>query len=171
VLIVLACFVILLFQTTLANAVNVGPLMPVVVLPMAIYLGVAPDVRLLRGSLLAFSLGLMQDSMSGNAMGFWTFVCEATFVIARAAGWRIIMRGRLAQVLATAATAVVAGATILALRRIFRTDPPFDVVTFGAHSVAIFLPALTTAAVAPWIFQLMRLLDTFRRRDDGAAIP
>jgi rod shape-determining protein MreD len=163
-------FGLLVLQTTLATFVQLGPLMPNVVLPMVIYLGMAPDVSRFRGALLAFLLGLMQDSMCGNAMGFWTFVSVATFLVARGTGWRVIMRGRFAQVVATATGAVVAGGTIVALRRIFREDPPFEATRASAVAIAVIVPGLTTGAIGPWIFQMMRRIETFRRRDEGSAL-
>jgi len=170
VFIVAICFALLVAQTTLASLLAVGSLMPNVVLPMVIYLGMAPDVSRFRGASLSFLLGLLYDSMCGNAMGFWTFISVATFLVARGAGWRVIMRGRLGQVVATAAGAIVAGGTIVALRRIFRVEPPFEATRPSAIATAILAPGLTTGAIGPWMFQMMRRVETFRRREEGSAI-
>lgn len=164
-------FVLLVVESTLSGLFGLGVLLPNVIVPIVVYLGMAPDVKLGRGSMLAFALGLLQDSFCGSAMGLWTFVAVALFLVARGAGWRLIMRGRGSQVLAAGAATTVAGGTVLALRLIFRQGqsalPPVD--NWDYQALCVLVPGLTTGAVAPWMFLVVRRLETFRRRDEGMA--
>ena len=94
----------------------------------------------------------------------------ATFLVARGAGFRLIMRGRLSQVLITALAAIAGAGTLIALRSIFRPHTQFE--TLSAHHLvaAVLAPGLSTGAVAPFVFQIVRRIDTFRRREEGAAV-
>ena len=49
-------------------------------LPIAIYLGVSPEVQIVRGALISFLLGYLLDSFCGNPMGLQTFVLTASFM-------------------------------------------------------------------------------------------
>ena len=164
-------FLFLVVQTTVGNVLDFGLLMPNMLVPFVVYLGMAPDVQLGRGALLAFALGFLQDSFCGNAMGLWTFIGVATYLVARGAGWRVIMRGRVSQVLATGAATVVAGGTVLALRLIFRQGQSAlpGAGNWDYQALCVVVPGLTTGALAPWMFQLLRRVDTFRRREDAMA--
>ena len=143
--------------------------MPNPVLPIVIYLAMAPDVSLARGAALSFALGMLFDSATGNSMGLFTFVHEASFLLARGAGFRLIMRGRLSQILITAATAGVGSITLIALRSIFRKSSQIDISSPRYMALAVIGSALSTGLLAPLIYQLARRLDLLRRRDDAGA--
>jgi rod shape-determining protein MreD len=159
---------LLTVQSALGTVVDLGVLMPNPLLPVVIYLGMAPDVGLARGAFLSFMLGLMLDSATGNAMGLMTFVHEATFLVARGAGFRLLMRGRVSQVLMTALTAAVGAGTVIALRSIFRPPFSFEAVSTRQLVVGVLAPALSTGALSPFVFQLVRRIDSFRRREEAA---
>jgi rod shape-determining protein MreD len=164
-------FLLLAASSALGAVLDIGLLMPTLTLPIVIYLGMVVDVSLARGALLSFALGLLADSFSGNAMGPMTFVHEAIFLVTRGAGFRLLMRGRVSQVLITSFAALVSAVTVVALRSIFRSGGvPFDATNYRHMLVAVIAPALSTGAVSPFVFQLVRGVDSFRRREDTAVL-
>jgi rod shape-determining protein MreD len=163
-------FLFVSMTAALGTVLDIGVLMPNAILPIVIYLGMAPDVGLARGACLSFVLGLMVDSACGNAMGLMTFTHVAVFLVARAAGFRLLMRGRISQVLITSLTAIVAAFTLIALRSIFRPRFDFDAVSTHHLVVALLAPGLSTGAIAPFVFRIVRRVDVFRRREESAAV-
>lgn len=163
-------FLLVAAQAAVGTVLDLGVLMPNVLLPVVIYLGMAPDISLTRGAILSFIMGLLLDSACGSSMGLQTFVHEATFLVARAASFRLLMRGRLSQVLITALTAFIGSVTLVALRAIFRPPFSFNAVSTRHLLVALLSPALATGAIAPFIFQLVRRIDGLRRREESAAV-
>ncbi len=161
---------LLVLQAAVGSVLDLGVLMPNPLLPMVIYLGMAPDVSLVRGAVLSFLLGVLLDSFCGNAMGLLTFVHEATYLVARGAGFRLIMRGRGSQVLITAAAAVIGAGSVVALRSIFRSATPFDAVSIRHLTVSLLASALSTGAIAPFVFLLVRRIDSLRRREESSVL-
>ena len=88
VLIVTLGFLLLLLRSVVWRAVALGPFTPQLVLPMAIFLGVSPDVRLVRGAVIAFLLGYLSDGFCGLPMSVHTFLTMATYLIVRGMGLR-----------------------------------------------------------------------------------
>lgn len=162
-------FLLVAVEAAVGTVTGIGELMPNALLPIVIYLGMAPDVSLARGAMLSFALGLMVDSAAGNALGLLTFVHVATLVTARAAGVRLLMRGRVSQVLIAALTALASAITVIALRGIFRPEDQFSTGSLRHAIVAVLAPSLATGAIAPFVFQLARRIDTLRRRDEAAS--
>lgn len=162
-------FVLVALESALGVVTRVGTLMPNAVLPIVLYLGMVPDMTLARAAVVSFLLGLLVDCASGNAMGLMTFVHVATLVAARAGSLRLIMRGRVSQVLITALVAALGAGMMIALRGIFRPAESFHVASTRHLLVAVIAPSLSTGALAPFVFQLVRRVDTFRRRDESAS--
>jgi len=160
---------LIMVQGALGAIFDVGVLMPDLALPVVIYLAMAPDVSLARGSVTSFWLGLVLDSAAGNAMGLLTFVHVAAYLVARAAGFRLLIRGRLSQIVSTAALALLGSITMIALRAIFRPTGPIEVLNPRHVVVAVVSSALCTGAVAPFIYQALRRLDALRRREESTA--
>lgn len=183
-------FLLLVSQATLATYVSLHPFTPNLVLPMVIFLGVQPDVALLRGAMISFLLGYLLDEFCGSPVGLSTFVLVATFMVARGAGIRLFLRGSLFQIALVFVASILAGGTILALRAIFSPPDPFplempaaglagDLVALfsGAGeddaprvgsvvgtATVLFGSALSTALCAPAIFAVMRRLDALETR-------
>jgi rod shape-determining protein MreD len=157
------------FESAIGVITRLGSLMPNAILPIVLYLGMAPDIALWRAALLSFLLGLLVDSASGNAMGLMTFVHVATLLAARAGSLRLIMRGRVSQVLITALVAALGAGMVVALRGLFRPEESFHVSSTRHLLVAVIAPSLATGAIAPFVFQLVRRVDTLRRRDESAS--
>ncbi|UJR82798.1 rod shape-determining protein MreD [Sandaracinus amylolyticus] len=192
-------FLLLVLQASLAARVSLHPFTPNLVLPMVIFLGVQPDVGLLRGAALSFILGYLLDAFCGSPLGLSTFVLVATFMVARGAGIRLFLRGSLFQIALVFVASILAGGTILALRAIFSPPDPFPLEMpasgLAGDLVALFTSragddaprvgsvvgtvttmlgsALATAVVAPAIFATMRRLDALetRRRDAAEGAP
>jgi rod shape-determining protein MreD len=162
-------FFLILVQGALGAVIDLGVLMPNPVLPVVIYLAMASDISLARGAVLSFVLGFLFDSATGNAMGLFTFVHEASYLVARGAGFRLLMRGRLSQMLITGAAAVVGSVTLIALRSIFRPAVQIEIANPRHTALAVVVSALATGALAPVIYQLVRRVDQLRRRDEGTA--
>lgn len=162
-------FVLLALEAALGALTGLGELMPNALLPIVIYLGMAPDMSLARAALLSFGMGMMVDSAVGNAVGLLTFVHVGTLVAARAAGVRLLMRGRVSQVLIAALAALIGAVIVITLRSIFKPDEQFGMVSIRHLVVAVLAPSLATGALAPFIFQLARRIDTLRRRDDATS--
>lgn len=162
-------FALLLLQSMVGRLVTLHPFAPNVLLPVVIYLGVAADVHLLRGAAAAFVLGYLLDLFTGNRMGLETFVCVATFMIARGAGLRLFMRNPGFQAALLFVVALVAGGTTLALRAIFAKPPPFPAGTALDTAMALAAPALATALVSPLVFAGLQRIDAAvgRRREEA----
>jgi rod shape-determining protein MreD len=166
-LILLVGFLLIVVQGALGAVVDLGVLMPNPILPIVIYLAMAPDVSLARGAMLSFALGVLFDSATGNSMGLFTFVYQASFLVARGAGFRLYVRGWLSQMAITAGASAVCSITLIALRSIFRKSSQIDISSPRYVALAVIGSALSTGLLAPAIYQLVRRVDQLRRRDDA----
>jgi rod shape-determining protein MreD len=150
-------FFLLVLQTALATLVPMHSFAPNLMLPIAIFLGVSPEVSLVRGATVSFALGYLLDSFCGNPMGLQTFVLTASFIVARGAGLRLFPQGTVFQMLLTFLTAIAFGATVLALRAIFeQPQVPLFGTTMGAISEAPLKSAVVTALLSPIVFAGVR---------------
>ena len=167
-LLLLLGFSLIVVQGALGAVVDLGVLMPNPILPLVIYLAMSSDVSLARGAGLSFLIGFLFDSATGNAMGLFTFVHEASFLVARGAGVRLIVRGRLSQMMITALAAGLSSATVIALLRIFRPAGRAAMSSPAHATLAVLASALATGLISPLVFQLARRVDSLRRREEGA---
>lgn len=188
---------LLLLQSGLSVVLPLHPAVPLVLLPMALYLGVTPDVQLLRGAVLSFGLGVIADEVSGTPLGVQTFVLVATFMLSRVAGLRLFLRGVAFQMVATFGISLVASGSMLALTAIFEPSTAFPEETFPAGFVGdvmalawggedrvplvggpirvttnLVATAFATGLVAPAIYIVVRRLDALnvRRRRGSEAV-
>ncbi len=150
---------LLVLLSVVGAAVPLHPFVPDVVLPLALLLGVRPEVPLVRGAVTAFALGFVLDTFSGNPLGLHTFVTEAVFLVARGAGLRLSLRGVGSQVGLTFVVALAAVGVAFALRVIFEPPPPFPVSAPWALVGEVLAPAAATAVVSPLVLALARRLD------------
>ncbi|MFW6031225.1 MAG: hypothetical protein ACOC9T_01425 [Myxococcota bacterium] len=166
-------FGLLVLQSTLATLISWHPLEPNLLLPIVIFLGVSPNVRIARGAAISFALGYLLDLFCGNLMSLQTFVMVATFMLARGAGLRLVLRGPVFQVVLTFVVGVLTSGAVLALRAIFEERPPFPAGTAGGTLLSIVGPAFVTAVAAPVIFLAARRIDsrTVRRREEAGVTP
>lgn len=163
-------FLLLVVQAAVGILVPSGAWAPNLLLPFAIYLGVLPDMHVVRGAVVAFLLGYLLDSFSGHGLGLHTFVMVATFLISRGAGLNLFMRGALFQVGLTFVFELLAGGAILALRAIFERPAPFPANAVAYTVTTLSAGAASTALLSPLVYGGLLRLDSLwtRRREEGA---
>lgn len=113
---------VLWMHASIAVVVDLRPFVPLVPLPLVLYLGVTPDVTLALGAAVAFVTAWLADVFTGAPVGLGAFVYVAAFLLTRVAGLRLFLRGVLFQVVATGSIAAIAAGAMLALAVIF--EPP-----------------------------------------------
>lgn len=162
-------FGLLVLQSAAATVLSLHVLAPNLLLPIVIFLGVSPDVHIVRGAVISFVLGYLLDAFCGNLMSLQTFVLVATFMVARGAGLRLFLRGPLFQILLTFLVGMLAGGTILALRAIFESLSPFP-ASIWPTATSLVGASLLTALAAPLVFLAVRRIDTLvlRRREEAS---
>ncbi len=189
-LIFLFGFALLLVQSSLSVLIPIHPFVPVLLLPMALYLGVTPEVGFLRGALIAFVLGVISDETTGAPLGYGTFLFVATFLLSRVAAFRLFLRGVPFQIGATTGIALLASAAMLAVCAILSDNgrEPFALemtpggwagwVLEGAADAdslprvgavtniasVLFGSALATGLVSPLVYTMVRRIETFTLR-------
>jgi rod shape-determining protein MreD len=171
-----AAYVLLGFSLLVAHAavgalVPFGAFAPNLILPIVLYLGVAPDVHIVRGAALSFVLGYLLDLFCGSPMGLSTFVMVATFMVTRGAGLNLFMRGPLFQLVLTFAFGVLTSGAVLALRAIFEPPAPFPIPTVTDTALSLAFGSAVTAALSPILFLGVRRMDALvtRKREEAAA--
>ncbi|MDH5673240.1 MAG: rod shape-determining protein MreD [Myxococcales bacterium] len=158
-------FALLVLQTALATLVPMHSFAPNLMLPIAIFLGVSPQVPLVRGASICFVLGYFLDAFCGNPMGLQTFVLVASVMVARGAGLRLFPQGRAFQLLLTFLMALLSGITVVALRAIFEEQQiPGLGEDLGERSMTLLRSSLATAVVSPLLF-------AGTRRAEGGSLP
>jgi rod shape-determining protein MreD len=161
-------FVLLVLQSSVAMLLPMDSVTPNLVLPIAIFLGVSPEVHIVRGAIVSFALGYLLDSNCGNPMGLHTFVMTASFLVARGAGLRLFPQGIAFQVLLTFLMTVAFGAAVLGLRALFEPGATIGSGETQQTGLSLAGPALTTALCSPFVFAITRrieALSTVRRED------
>jgi rod shape-determining protein MreD len=151
-LLVLFGFGLLVLEAALGTLIPMHAFAPNLMLPIAIYLGVSPEVQIVRGAVISFLLGYLLDSFCGNPMGLQTFVLTASFMVARGAGLRLFPQGLGFQMLLTFLMAIAYGATVLALRAIFEQPQVPMGEAMSARAYFSFESPLSTALLSPFVF-------------------
>lgn len=169
--IILFGFVLLAMQAAFGSRLPLHPFVPNPVLPMAVYLGIAPDVSPVRGASICFVLGYFLDLNCGSSVGLQTFVLVAGFFMARSAGVRFSPHGLGFQVLMNFVMALSTGGILIALRAIFDRAPPFPTADAERHGLLLLKFASVTALLSPFVFAGMRRIDGWLalRGDERAA--
>ncbi|MCS6856401.1 MAG: hypothetical protein NZM37_01695 [Sandaracinaceae bacterium] len=119
-------FIGFLFESGLSSVVPLRPFVPMIALPFVLYHGVSPNTGLLPGSFFVFSLGVLNEAMSGEARGLSTFVFLVCFFLIRASSLKLLSRDYPFQIAATSAIATLTNGVMFALCVIFELPPPFD---------------------------------------------
>lgn len=171
VLIVALGFALLLLRSVMWRAFAFGAFTPQLVLPIAIFVGVSPDVKLLRGAVIAFVIGYLSDHFTGLPMSVHTFLTVATYFIVRGMGLRVFLRGPWFQVGLTFLASILFGLATTGVRSVFEAEAPFAVE--GGERLLFFSTvstALMTAIVSPAVFATMRAIeDTATGRRETAS--
>ncbi|MDB4938568.1 MAG: hypothetical protein JWP87_5540 [Labilithrix sp.] len=128
---------------------TVPGLVPSLVLPLILFMGVH-EYSLVRGACVAFALGYLTDLVGVAPIGLYTSTYVALYILARAAGVRLVAQTMLTQVGLALAFTLVHSIMILVLLAIFGRD------TYVPRAIyTMTLPhVLATGAVAPIIFRL-----------------
>jgi rod shape-determining protein MreD len=162
---------LLLLQSNLfrlTGALHVPGLVPSLVLPLILFMGVH-DYPLPRGGTVAFILGYATDLIGIAPIGLYTFTYVALFLLARVAGVRLAAQTTVMQVVLAVAFALVQSFMILVLLAIFGRDPYVPRVLYPLAWPHV----LATGAVAPLVFRLAQRIHTATvagaRADAGGA--
>jgi rod shape-determining protein MreD len=158
-LLILASFVMLAGQATLATLIPMHTFAPNLMLPVALALGASPEVNLVRGAIVCFVIGYLLDAFCGNPLGLQTFVLVATYMLARGAAIRMLPRGSLFVALSALVMSMVDGLAILALRALF--EKRSEILTYDVRATlrVVLQSGLCTALLAPAITFLVRRIE------------
>ena len=153
-------FTLLAAQATLGTLLPMHTFAPNLVLPIALALGVWPEVHVVRGAAVCFGLGYLLDSFCGNSLGLQTFVMVAAFMIARGAAVRLLPHGPMFVALFAFVMSVISSIAILSLQAMFGKKS--EILTYDVAGTlrVVLQSALTTALFAPPIFGLVRRLES-----------
>ena len=182
---------LLVAQAAIATFLPLHPFAPCLLLPIVIYLGVDPDVEMLRGVAISFVLGYFGDEVAGVPTGLTTFVLVATFLATRGAGIRLVLRGAPFQIGLAFGVSIVTSVTMLALRAIFQPPKAFPLVMppegllgaivrlFAGDGSRIGSPvalastviasAAATGLAAPGVFAVVRRIERISQRTRRSA--
>jgi rod shape-determining protein MreD len=141
---------------------------PSLLLPLILFMGVH-EYSLVRGASVAFVLGYATDLVGIAPVGLYTFTYVAIFILARAAGVRLVAQTKLMQVVLALAFTFVHTVMILVLIAIFGRNAYVPRALLG-----LALPhVLATGVIAPVIFAIAERLHsattTARPAAGGAA--
>lgn len=159
-------FVALVLESALAALLPLHGFAPNLMLPLALFLGVAAEVHILRGVLTSFVLGCLLDSFSGSPVGLQTLVLTASFLIARLGGVRLLAQGPVVQILLCFLITIAFGAAVLMVLAFFK-QAVGDGFELSADQVsAIVRGAVATGLCSPLVFAAatrIEALGTFKR--------
>jgi len=161
-------------QTAVATLVPVHSFAPNLMLPIAVFLALCPEVALVRGAVISFVLGYLLDAFCGSSMGLQTLMLVAAFLVARDVGLRLFFRGPFFQLVLTFVMSMLVGGTVIALRAIFEKDVFEAVRGFPPSTVRITLISMVkssaaTTIAAPLVFLAVRRIEGLaaQRSDEG----
>lgn len=152
-LVILTGLGMLMLQGLVAQVTGTEKLSPSFVLPVVLYMSVG-EFSLARGVSLAFVLGYFTDAFAGFSMGVWTFTLVSVFLLARAAGLKLFLHGVVFQVLLTYVASFFVGVEMTGLLLVFDRRPLAVTAALGV----VAIQSITTAAIAPAVFALVRAL-------------
>jgi rod shape-determining protein MreD len=153
-------FGLLLLQAALSMLVSMQSFAPNLMLPIALALGTAPEVPLVRGAVVCFILGYLFDAFCGSPLGLQTFVLVATYMLARGASVRLLPHGAMFIAMFALLMSVVSGLSVLALRALF--EKKSEILTFDIRGTlfVVLQSALATALLAPAVFAGVHRLES-----------
>ncbi len=133
---------------------------PSLILPLLMFMGIR-DFSLVRGACLAFALGYATDLVGMSPIGLFTFTSVLTFVLARAAGFRVASRSRWVQILVSFAFSVVQSTIAVLLLRVFSPNQDSWAVSMRMrailpHALVTSLVALPILALSDWVLRRTR---------------
>lgn len=148
-------FVFMLLQVGLFTPVLPAVLKPDLLLILVIYLGLAENY--LRGGLVAFGLGCLQDVFAGNTLGLYGFVLLLTFLAVRSAADRFNTESSYLLLVLVFFGSLFEGGLLVLVLAFFADPGPIYPLIFGR------LPfAAPVNLASAWI--LLKLLFAFQKR-------
>jgi rod shape-determining protein MreD len=167
----LGVLVLVVKSSWLADLV-IAPLDPHPLVPMVVYLAIAPNISVSRGMITSFLLGYLGDVFQGSSMGLETFMMALTFIVVRTVGARFIL---LRNIVYQSAAAGITGALVcggaMATRAIFEPPVPLELHDHSYIASTILGAGLATGLVAPLLFEAMRRIEAlYSRREEGGAL-
>lgn len=128
--------------------------MPDVVAVIALYLGLTSRGQLAGAMVAAVGVGYLADILAGTPTGLYALVAAVVCFVAHVAQGRLVIGGRVAAVITSAAAALAAGLLVLALARAVAAQVPPALA-----AVPLLGSAAVTGLVGPFILALHRRLD------------
>ena len=165
-------FSLLAAQAALGTLLPMHSFAPNLVLPIALALGVWPEVYIVRGASVCFGLGYLLDAFCGNSLGLQTFVLVALFMLARGAAVRLLPHGPMFIALFAFVMSVISSIAVLSLQAMFGKKS--EILTYDALGTlrVVVQSALATALAAPPLFGVVRRIETraLQKTDDRASL-
>jgi len=142
--------ILVLLQTTLLHLLPLGPIVPDFVLVLCVYWGLYhPTV----GAVLAsFLLGYSVDVVSSPILGLNAFAMSMVFLAVHLCSRSIWLHDPMSSAIVVLLASLVKGAALALLSVVFLSVEGFWI----SASLYIILDALIAAALAPFVFALLR---------------
>jgi cell shape-determining protein MreD len=163
---------VLVVKTSWLAGIVIAPLDPLPLVPMVVFLAIAPNISVARGVTIAFVLGYLGDVFQGTSLGLEAFTMALTFVVIRTVGAKFILLRNIAyqSVMAGVAGALVCGGG-MAIRAIFEPPVPLPLDDRPHVAFTVLGCGLATGLVAPLFFEIMRRIEALHsRREEGGAL-
>ena len=162
----------LVVKSSWLAGVVIAPLDPLPLVPMVVFLAIAPNISVARGMTTAFILGYLGDVFQGTSLGLEAFMMSLAYIVTRTVGARFIL---LRNIIYQSVAAGLAGALVcggaMATRAIFEDPVPWSVQDRAYVAFTMLGAGLATALVAPLFFELMRRIEALHaRREEGGVL-
>ncbi|MBI2182119.1 MAG: rod shape-determining protein MreD [Deltaproteobacteria bacterium] len=142
--------ILVLLQTTLLHLLPLGPIVPDFVLVLLVYWGLYhPTVGAVVAS---FLLGYSVDVVSSPILGLNAFAMSMVFLAVHLSSRSIWLHDPMASAIVVLLASLVKGAALALLSAVFLTVESFWI----SASLYIIIEALIAAALAPFVFPLLR---------------
>lgn len=142
--------ILILLQTTLLHLLPLGPIVPDFVLVLCVYWGLYhPTVGAVVAS---FLLGYSVDVVSSPILGLNAFAMSMVFLAVHLSSRSIWLHDPMASTIVVLLASLVKGAALALLSAVFLTVESFWI----SASLYIIIEALIAAALAPFVFALLR---------------
>jgi len=113
----ISALIVLCFQTTVLDQIFLPSIKPDLIIIMVAYLGIFQSP--VTGVLLAFTLGLLMDTLSGGVIGLYALLRIITFILTKLTSKNFYLRGVLPQIILLTVLSVIDGVLMLSILYIF----------------------------------------------------
>ena len=152
--------ILVLLQTTLLHLLPLGPIVPDFVLVLCVYWGLYhPTV----GAVLAsFLLGYSVDVVSSPILGLNAFAMSTVFLAVYLSSRSIWLHDPMSSAIVVLLASLVKGAALALLSAVFLNAESFWIG--ASRYIIIIMEALIAAALAPFVFALLRRGQSYMER-------